>query len=213
VDNGLESSRNFGIQNSQGDYILLLDADDKISSIYIEKAIYHLENNPSTKLVYGEAEYFGAMHGKWELPDYDYNLLLYRNHIYCSCIYRKTDYINVGGYNENIKYGFGDWDFLLKMLNRNDVVYKIPEVCFYYRRHSESLVTKYGDVESSMFQVYNQIYYNHYNLYIDKYNPIILLRERKELDEKINDLENKYYTIRKNIIIRLILKINSLFNI
>lgn len=99
------------------------------------------------------------------------------------------------------------------MLNRNDVVYKIPEVCFYYRRHSESLVTKYGNVESSMFQVYNQIYYNHYNLYIDKYNPIILLRERKELDEKINDLENKYYLIRKNIIVRLILKIKSLFNI
>lgn len=90
IDNGLDNSRNFGIQNSQGDYILLLDADDKISSIYIEKAIYHLENNPSTKLVYGEAEYFGAMHGKWELPDYDYNILLYRNHIYIEKLITST---------------------------------------------------------------------------------------------------------------------------
>jgi len=110
-----------------------LDADDIIGAHYLEKAIQEFTKAPSTKLVYSNAELFGIETGEWLFPDFDYETLLFENIIFSSAIFKKKDYENTAGYDDNLIRGLEDWDFWLTLLNDIDIVYKIPEVCFYYR--------------------------------------------------------------------------------
>ncbi len=130
---GVSSARNIGIAQSCGEYILPLDADDKISPDYLEKAVQHFNKYPSTKLVYCKAELFGEECGEWKLMDYKYENLLYKNIIFCSAIYKKTDFNKTNGYCESFVHGLEDWDFWITFLKNTDIVYVIPDICFYYR--------------------------------------------------------------------------------
>ena len=135
---GVSFARNKAVELSRGEYILPLDADDKIDPTYLEKAIAILSTRPELKLVYCDAELFGAFSGKWVLPEYSLRDLLIENSIFCSALYRKADFYAAGGYNENMKEGFEDWDFWIRMLQGGEPVYKIPEALFYYRMRLNS---------------------------------------------------------------------------
>src|SRR6267378_7781475 len=56
---GLAAARNAGIAISRGEYILPLDADNRLRSDYIEHGIRILDANPQVGVVYGDAEYIG----------------------------------------------------------------------------------------------------------------------------------------------------------
>ncbi|HEB42086.1 MAG TPA: glycosyltransferase, partial [Candidatus Dependentiae bacterium] len=124
ANGGLADARNEGIKNSNGFYILPLDSDDKISNNYLNEAIKILNDNPQIKLVYCDAELFGDETGKWNLPEYSFERLLYENHIFCTAIYKRSDFDKTYGYNVKMKAGWEDWDLWLSMLNANDQVYK-----------------------------------------------------------------------------------------
>ena len=91
---GLSSARNAGIKASFGKYILPLDADDKITTGYVEKAVEVLDNNPMVKVVYREVEFFGAETGIWQLPPFSLRQLALGNMIYCSAFFRRE--ISIG---------------------------------------------------------------------------------------------------------------------
>lgn len=141
ANRGPAVARNTAIAASCGKYILPLDADDVIAPSYAEKAIDYLETHPNTKLVYCEAEFFGSKKGLWDLPEYDYDGLLLNNCIFCSAVYRRSDYNETKGYNPNMKTKVEDWDFWLSLLSKEDDVYRIPEVLFFYRQHDSSRTT------------------------------------------------------------------------
>src|SRR5688572_30177035 len=79
---GLSAARNTGIFFSKGDYILPLDADDKIEPSYLEKAVKVLDENENIGIVYCEAMFFGEENGKWELPEYSLPQILLHNVIF-----------------------------------------------------------------------------------------------------------------------------------
>lgn len=161
---GIADARNYGIKKSHGKYILPLDSDDKIAPTYIEKAVKCHQNNPHTKLVYSDIMHFGLIEGEYELPAYNYNKLLYMNHIVCTCMYKREDYEKTNGYNISMIYGLEDWDFLLSLLGPNDSVQKIEEPLFYYRQKEKSRSTelpkKYKEMRLMMIC-------NHLNEYQD----------------------------------------------
>ena len=57
-----------------------------------------------------------------QLPEYSYSGLLLQNPIFCSCIFRLKDALAIGLYDENLKTGVEDWEFLLRLLNENSKV-------------------------------------------------------------------------------------------
>lgn len=140
---GPSATRNYGVQQSRGEFILPLDADDKISPRYIEIASQILQVDEQVKVVYSEAMFFGNKKGKWNLPEFDLKKLATENLIFNCSMYRKTDFIKSGGYSEDMKYGWEDWEFWISMLKRGGKAYKIPEVCFFYRiKDSDSSLRK-----------------------------------------------------------------------
>ena len=167
---GLADARNAGIRASHGEYILPLDSDDLIDPTYAEKATCYLEKHPEVKLVYCRARYLGDRDDEWLLPEYNYQDLLFGNMIFCSCVYRRSDYDKTEGYNTNMAKGLEDWNFLLSFLDESSKVYKIPEILFYYRKHGESMIS---GLEKYKNEMHNKMVANHIDLYYPYLHRVI----------------------------------------
>lgn len=176
---GPSVARNTGISCCKGEYILPLDSDDLISEDYLKDTIEIFIKHPETKLVYCMAAFFGEEEGLWPLPDYSYDKMLYENIIFCSAVYKKKDYYTTKGYNPEMRRGLEDWDFWLSLIKRNDLVYKIPKIHFFYRIKNESRnrSLRAGNkdfeclcqmVRSNHKELYNENTNNPYNQYLSK---------------------------------------------
>ncbi len=175
---GLSDARNYGIRHSVGKYILPLDSDDKISQDYMLEAIDVLEKDPSIKLVFCRAKLFGVDNDEWDLLPYTYdNLLFVRNCIYCSAIYKRSDYDQTVGYNKNMIYGWEDYDFWLSLLKREDKVVKLDKFHFFYRTKNVSMRTLINEEKEHYLRL--QIFKNHMDIYLEYINPIEVYNELK----------------------------------
>jgi glycosyltransferase involved in cell wall biosynthesis len=185
---GVSSARNKGITCSSGKYILPLDADDKISATYLQKAISILENNDKIKVVYCDAELFGHMSGKWNLPEFSLNQMLIENAIFCAALFRRADFNKTTGYNESMITGFEDWDFWLSLITDDSEVYKIPEVLFYYRIKKDSRNNSLDNDQQKILR--RKIYENHKKLYDSRFIVSDLIFEYYVTKNKYTTLIN-----------------------
>jgi glycosyltransferase involved in cell wall biosynthesis len=177
---GLAAARNAGIKESHGEYILPLDADDKIGGRYAEEAVKMLDRDKDVGIVYCEAEMFGERTGRWNLQEYSLQQELIENRIFCSAFFRKHDWERVGGYRSNMIYGYEDWDFWLSLIELGREVCKLPEVHFFYRVREDSMNQKI-DAEKRRFLL-RQIYMNHLSLYGREFpDPVNLYFENRQL--------------------------------
>lgn len=198
-NSGPSAARNNGIKNSHGEYLLPLDADDLIAPTYLEKAVDHFSHFPETKLVYCKAEKFGKEIGAWFLPEYDYESFIWNNCIFCTAMFRRSDYDKTSGYNENMVHGNEDWDFWLSLLKKSDVVYCINEVLFYYRVKDSSRTIDLG--ESYMQKTLIQMSNNHPDVYGQYKEGII--QYHNDLLENIEYLQKSIDSLRSSRAYRL----------
>lgn len=134
---GPAAARNEGIRHASGKYIFPLDADDKIDSTYIEKAVKAMETNPECGIVYCRARMFGLVDQEWDLPTYSLRDMLLDNIIFVSALFTKADWRAVGGFPEDCVAGLEDYDFWLSLIERGCAVIQIPETLFFYRIKGE----------------------------------------------------------------------------
>jgi len=160
---GVSIARNIGIQNSSAKYILPLDADDKISSTYIEKAVSVLENNDDIKVVCCEVECFGARKGRKALSEPTIEMLLGENTMVVTSMFRRADFNKTKGFNPNMIFGFEDWDFWLSMAELGGYFHKINTVGVYYRINKRSRNLTISNEHKTILR--RQIYENHKGLY------------------------------------------------
>jgi len=157
----LSGTRNRGISQAQGKYILPLDADDKIDATYVQKAVDIIENDVSIGAVYCKAELFGLQCGPLKIPDYSPDNMLLGNIVFATALFRKSDWEKIGGYSEDFRSGYEDYDFWLSMLELGKEFFQIPEVLFYYRKKDSSMLGEIGSDITVLKKTYRQIYSNH----------------------------------------------------
>nr|WP_315217628.1 glycosyltransferase family A protein [uncultured Flavobacterium sp.] len=140
VNGGLSSARNAGIAMAKGGFILPLDADDRISNQYVVLALNAFERDNSLKVVYCKAEKFGNESGIWDLPLFSMKGIATQNMIFCSSMYRKSEWERVGGYDMNMINGFEDWEFWIALLKNGGNVKCVDCIGFYYRMKPNSMI-------------------------------------------------------------------------
>lgn len=182
---GAGSARNYGIALAKGEYILPLDADDVIRPEYMELAMKAFEEQPQTRLVYCQGYFFGEKKGLWELAYQGYRKLLMRNSIFVSAFFRKVDWEKAGGYDETMRNGYEDWEFLIRLLDEDCMVCQIPLPLFCYRIKKHSLNTLavqsriYKDTEFYIYTKNRAVYDKVFDASV-----LDILRDRDRLVEK-----------------------------
>lgn len=184
---GLSEARNTGIKSAIGEYILPLDADDKIAKNYIKHAVQSFIEDVLLKVVYCKAEKFGDEFGLWDLPQFSLFNLSRNNLIFPSGMYRKADWQAVGGYDSKMIYGWEDWEFWIALLKNGGNVKQLKEVGFYYRIKSVSML-KQIDQEKGNYLL-NYLSIKHADFFVKQYGSFKVM-ERKLIDEKNNNEKN-----------------------
>jgi len=198
LNQGAAAARNTGVKKAQGEYILPLDADNRIRTSYIYKGIEILDQYPDVAVVYGDVEHFGKDISSLEqLPDFslpyksvsfengfkavqkapDFNLswLINHNYIDTCAVFRKSVWEECGPYDINMPFGcYDDWDFWLSVAKKGHRFYHIPEILFEYRVRPISLSTASRSKDKSKV-VCNYIAAKHAALFPKEYRSYFKL--------------------------------------
>lgn len=135
---GPADARNFGVEHAVGEIILPLDADDKIHENYLSLALPYFQETDQSLIVYCEAELFGESSGRLILQEFESIKILMSNSIFSSALFRKQDWVSVGGYKPELINGFEDWEFWISLIEAGAQVKKINATLFYYRQTENS---------------------------------------------------------------------------
>jgi glycosyltransferase involved in cell wall biosynthesis len=193
---GLSSARNTGIIKAQGEFILPLDADDKIAKDYIFLAIDAFKKDSSLKLVYCKAEKFGDEMGVWDLPFFSLENLARQNMIFCSALYRKQDWERVGGYDVNMIYGLEDYEFWIAVLKNGGSVCCLEKIGFYYRIKKSSM-EKELNLEKKEF-LYRYLSIKHSDFFVEQLGSFIYLNNLNIALKRTHDhnLKSKKFALK-----------------
>jgi len=169
---GLSSARNSGIAISKGEYILPLDADDCIYKDYLIKLVPELQQDNSLAIVSCYSQFFekNLKNINYELKPNGttYHYLLYVNQLIASSLYRKKCWEEVGGYDENMKKGFEDWEFWIAITKLGWKYKVVAEFLFYYRKSKKSMLVDTINNHSETNKEY--IYKKHREIYIKDFD-------------------------------------------
>lgn len=137
---GLAAARNTGVAASTTDYILPLDADNRLTAAYITQGLQLMKENPALGVVYGDAQYFGIKNGVWKNQPWSLQQLMLSNYIDACALIRKKDLQEAGGYTKMKHNGYEDWNLWLNLAFRGKKFYYLPQICFEYRVEGQSMI-------------------------------------------------------------------------
>ena len=173
-------SRNNGIAQTWGKYILCLDADDMVAPRLLQECVALLERDQCVSIAYTDQIYFNAT-GSRTVKTCRYSLrrLLRANFIGSCSLYRRTAFEDAGGYRTNVR-GYEDWDFWIACGERGHFGRRIPSPLFLYRQHAGGL---YASALPDDERLRAQVILNHSALYGDrkmKWAQEVLKREQAQ---------------------------------
>lgn len=131
---GVSDTRNIAVKESNGDYILPLDADDMILDGYLKTGVNIIKNNPEISPVYCDTHHVGEMQGLEKRPEWSKERLLSGPFIVNSSIYSRKAYESTEGYNTEMK-GWVDYDLWVQMMDAGFRGKRIPKGLFVYFHH------------------------------------------------------------------------------
>lgn len=163
---GLSAARNTGIKAATGEKILCLDADDTVDLSY-------LEHGQKYKGIFlgGTKTYEDGGKTSYVLPNPKYMRLsdfLLNNRLCCASLFDKKDWEEVGGFDENMKDGYEDWEFWIRLVAKGCRITCFNEFMFFYRRHGRSMAHDAMDKDR---EIRNYIYEKHILLYNPNARP------------------------------------------
>lgn len=147
---GLSAARNVGIELSNGEFILPLDADDWMHPDMVAKLLAALQNQPNlysycdTVL---ENERSGLL-----CKEYNFYEQLFLNQLPYCLFFHKDLWRSVGGYDESMKFGYEDWEFNIRMGKMGYFPVHVSQALFHYR------VSKNGMLISKSNQMHAYIW-------------------------------------------------------
>jgi glycosyltransferase involved in cell wall biosynthesis len=138
---GLTETRNRGVRESRGSFIVFLDADDRLKPEAIEAGIRLLQFRPEYAMAVGDHTFISAdgshLAGSRKecLPSHHYEALLKSNFIemISSALFRRRVFDEVGGFDPKLRVA-EDYDLYLRIVRSHPICCH-PSIVAEYRIH------------------------------------------------------------------------------
>ena len=200
---GQSVARNNGIKFSTGEYILNLDSDDFFEPSFCQKAVDEFEKDQEIKIITCHANRFDStgivdvfVPNGGKLSNF-----LFSNVALGSSMFRKEDWNETGGYEENLPIlGFEDWEFYIQILKLGGYCFVIKEVLFNYQMREGSTTKRIRHEKLDKFKL---IIGKHKSLYVNNFDNLLdylFYRIEKEEFEKIKNTLRLEFRIGENIL-------------
>jgi glycosyltransferase involved in cell wall biosynthesis len=172
---GVARARNHGIELSSGQYILPLDADDRILPDYLERAARILDKHPKVGFVGCHYRTFGEREAEYTPRAYQLPDILVENTIPICSLFRRECWQQAGGYCPDLN-GMEDWDLWLSILGLGYVSAIVPKILFEYRirQHSNIAQIRAPEVYQQRLQLF---YQRHKQLYDDNVYGVLSCKD------------------------------------
>ncbi len=140
---GNAAARNFGIQQSFGDYIVFLDSDDKMEPECLDTFRKLVQRDPRVKFAFGDHQVYNQNSGEIKISQWQPNpqksiLEELKIGTGCGIMVRKDCFIEVGLFDERLRIAV-DTDWLIR-LNKKVSYHYIPKVLVTVIKHSDERV-------------------------------------------------------------------------
>jgi glycosyltransferase involved in cell wall biosynthesis len=176
ANQGVARARNHGFSQARGEYILPLDADDRILPEYVARAAAVLDSDPRVGFVGCHYRMFGDREGEYRPAQYALPDMLVENVVPIASVMRRRCWEEAGGYCAELN-SIEDWDLWIGILERGYTGHLIPEIFFEYRIRPNSNISAIRD-EQTMQRRMSLLYQRHLDLYTTHLFDVLLAKDR-----------------------------------
>jgi glycosyltransferase involved in cell wall biosynthesis len=138
---GPASARNLGLKHAKGSYIIFIDIDDFWEEGSLNKLSDYLDKHPSTQIIEGKIREFRTYQNSNE---FDFSTESYFTSNFGTCMIRREVFAIVGDFEEKLLRS-EDIDWYTRAWEKNITKDRLDIIVLNYRKHSESLTSKYGE--------------------------------------------------------------------
>ena len=130
----LPAARNAGIKQSNREYILCLDVDDKLKPNAIERML----DEGGDIIAFDREDQYGNPHPLEDnFEEFDFRQ---SNRIIACSMFKRELWEKIGGYDEKMVDGYEDWDFWLRAVTAGYKVTPIRETLYIQNFREDSMI-------------------------------------------------------------------------
>ncbi|AQP45779.1 glycosyltransferase family 2 protein [Tessaracoccus flavus] len=150
-NSGPAAARNRGVEILATEFVLPLDADDRISPNFARAASSGLARDEDVFIAYADVIFFGDATGhdkkasEVRLAD-----ILTANRLPSCSMFRRSDWERIGGYDESLRVGHEDYEFWVRLLAEGGRAVKAANAVFYHRIRAGSRQSQQGLEEAAV---------------------------------------------------------------
>ncbi|WP_299952277.1 glycosyltransferase [uncultured Modestobacter sp.] len=184
---GIVGASSHGLAAARGQFVALLDHDDRLAPQALERMLAAIEAHPEADVLYSDEDQIhdGRLGDPFRKPDFSPERLrgqMYLGHL---VVYRRSLLAEVGGFRAGFD-GSQDYDLALRATERAREVVHVPEVLYHWRIHPGSVSHRADN--AAVFAAARRALSEHLERTgrqgtVEQVHPIGVYRVRRELRE------------------------------
>jgi len=155
------ATRNFAISKSTGTFIICLDSDDKIPTNYISETHKHILKQ-NVDVIYADSQCFGANMKRYNWPRFSLERMQHTPFVNCSSLFKRNLWETIGGFKEDMIYGWEDYEFWLNASKNGFKFCKCDTTELFYRQKETEGVSETANAKDGQIKI-NQLLKKYHN--------------------------------------------------